>query len=564
MENQKLAEMFNKLADALEFKGENRFKVIAYRKAAQTLSNLTRDIYEIYKEGELEKIPGIGSGIAKKIREYFETGKIKKLEEALSGIPDGLLELLNIPGMGPRTLALAYKHLKVRNLTDLEKVIKTGELARLPQMGEKKVENIKKGIEIYKKAHKRMPLGKAYFIVQEILDYMQRLPFVKRIEPAGSFRRMKETVGDLDFLVMSNRPEEVMKEFTSLPIVKRVLASGETKSSILIENDFQIDLRVIEEKSWGAALQYFTGSKSHNIKLRSIAKEKGLKINEYGVFQGEKYIGGKEEREVYEILGLDWIPPEMREDLGEVELAQKHQLPEIVDYDIPGDTHIHSKYSDGVHSIEEIVQKALEFGYRFIAITDHSQSAKYAGGLSPERVIQRNKEIEALQKKYPKIKILKGMEVDILADGSLDYSDEILKSLDIVIAAIHIGFKNNPEGRILKAMENPYVNIIAHPTGRLISSRESYEINIDKILKKASELGVVMEINAYYDRLDLNDYNCRKGKQYGVKFVIGTDAHNIESLWQIKFGVGVARRAWLTEEDVLNYQMNWWEKIKRQ
>ncbi len=554
MENQKLAEIFNKIADALEFKDENRFKIIAYRKAAQILSNLTHDIYEYYKKQELEKIPGIGEGIAKKIREYFETGEIKKLKEVTKGIPDGLLDLLNIPSLGPKTLALAYKKLNVKSLQELEKVINDGSLAKLPQMGEKKVENIKKGIELFKKAQERMPIGKAVFIIKEIIDELKKLPEVKRITPAGSYRRMRETVGDLDILVMSDDAKKVMEKFTNLKIVKRVLASGKTKSSIITEQDIQVDLRIIEEKSWGAALQYFTGSKAHNIKLRGIAKDLGYKINEYGVFKGEKYVTGANEEDVYKILGLQFIPPEMREDLGEVELAKNNNLPDIVKYEnFPGDFHIHSNYSDGSSSIEEIVKTALNYGYKFVGIADHSQSAKYAGGLSIEKLIERNKEIDRIQKKYPQIKILKAMEVDILGDGSLDYPDDILAQLDIVIAAIHSGFTKNPEKRIMKAMENEYVKIIAHPTGRLIGSRESYQLDLDKIFKKAVETNTALEINAYYERLDLNDYNCRKAKEYGVKFAIGTDAHNVDAMWQIRLGIGVARRAWLTEKDIYNF-----------
>lgn len=554
MENQKLAEIFNKIADALELKNENKFKIIAYRKAAQVLSNLTHNIYDLYKENKLNEIPGVGEGIAKKIKEYFETGKVSKLEEVTKDIPEGLFKLLNIPSLGPKTLALAYKELGVKNIEELEKSINDGTLAKLPQMGEKKVENIKKGLEYFKKSQQRLPIGKAFFIVDEIINELKKLPEVKMIEPAGSFRRMKETIGDLDILVMSNKSEKVMECFTNLNMVERVIASGKTKCSIMSKHKIQVDLRIIEEKSWGAALQYFTGSKSHNIKLRGIAKDLGYKINEYGLFKGDKYIAGATENEIYQKLGLQFIQPEMREDIGEIELAKKNQLPDLVPYDnFPGDFHIHSNYSDGKSSIESIVKEALNYGYKFVGIADHSQSAKYAGGLSIEKLIARNKEIDEIQKRYPHIKILKAMEVDILGDGSLDYPDDILAQLDIVIAAIHSGFKKEPEKRILKAMENKYVKIIAHPTGRLLSSRESYEIELENIFKKAAETDKILEINAYYDRLDLNDYNCRKAKEYGVKFAIDTDAHNIDSMWQIKLGIGVARRAGLTKNDIYNF-----------
>ncbi|MBN1899609.1 MAG: DNA polymerase/3'-5' exonuclease PolX [Spirochaetes bacterium] len=555
MENQKLAQMFDKIADALEIKGENRFKIIAYRKASQILNNLTSDIYDHYQNDELQKIPGIGEGIAKKIKEYFETGQIKKLKEAFQGLPESLLDLLSIPSLGPRTVALAYQKLKVKNLQDLEKAIRNGSLASLPGMGEKKIDNIMKGIEFLKKALGRIPLGKAFVMVNELLKELSGWEEIKQISPAGSYRRMKETVGDIDILVTSDDPKKVMDQFTALDIVARVKAKGPTRSSIETDEGFQVDLRIVDDTSFGAALQYFTGSKAHNVKLRSLAKDKGLKINEYGVFKDEKYVAGKTEEQVYQALGLEFIPPEMREDLGEIELAQK-KIPRIISYDhFPGDLHIHSTYSDGESSLKEIVEEAMKYGYKFVGIADHSKSVKYAGGLSIEKLLEKNDEIDKLQKQYPKIRILKAAEVDILIDGSLDYPDHILSQLDVVIAAIHTGFSNDPEGRILKAMDNQYVHIIAHPTGRLLSQREAYNVDMDKLLEKASRSKKAMEINAYWDRLDLNDYDCRKAREHGVKLAIGTDSHHISGMWQMVLGIGVARRAWLTKKDIYNFDI---------
>lgn len=557
--NQEIAEIFEKIADALEFKGENLFRVNAYRKAARVLSELPEDIEELWKNGKLEEIPGIGKGMAEKIEEYLKTGKMKKYEEAISGIPDGLLELLNIPNLGPKTLSLAYKKLNVKNLDDLKRVIEDGSLAKLSRMGEKKVENIKKGIQLYEEGTSRIPLGIALPIVEEIINSLKNL--TEKIAPAGSLRRMKETVGDIDILATGKDHKKIIETFTSLPMVKDVLAKGETKASVIVkQHNLQVDLRVIDKGCYGAALQYFTGSKAHNIKLRGMAKEKGLKISEYGVFKGDKKIAGETEEEVYEILGLKWIPPELREDRGEVEAALKDELPVLVKKeDIKGDFHVHSKYSDGVDDIRKIAEFAKKLGYHYIGICDHSKTSKIAGGLDEDALKRRNEEIDRINEEIKGIKVLKGMEVDILQDGSLDYPDKILEELDFVIAAIHQGFKKNVTERIKKAMENPFVDIIAHPTGRLLSGREGYEVRIEEIMEYAAEMGVALEINAYFDRLDLNDINVLKAKKMGIKLAIGTDAHNVGMLRYMDLGIGVARRGWLEKENLLNtYE---WEDV---
>jgi len=565
MKNKEIASIFSRIADALEIKGEMQFKVIAYKKAARILEDLTEDIETIAREKSLKKIPGIGEGMAKKIEEYLETGKMKKYAEALSGLPEGLLELLEIQGMGAKTIHLAHKELGVKSLDGLKKVIEDGSLAKLFGMGEKRVENIKKGIEIYEKAQERIPIYDAITLVDEVIEYLKKAAHVGHLSPAGSLRRMKETVGDIDILATGKKGAEVIHHFTRFPGVSKVLAEGETKGSVLVATDKgerQVDLRIVDESQFGAALQYFTGSKAHNIKLRAMAREKGLKISEYGVFKGKKKIAGFTEEEVYKALGLPLIPPELREDRGEIELALEGNLPKVVEMtDIKGDLHVHSKYSDGNLTLKELAELARGMGYKYIAICDHSQSARYAGGLSASRLQEQAKEIERLNLGLKNLRILKGIEVDILFDGKLDFPDDVLKKLDFVIAAIHSGFKRNVTERMIKAMDNPWVSIIAHPSGRLISRREGYDVDLEKVLLAAKEKGKALELNAYYDRLDLNEFYLKKAKESNVKIGIGTDTHSAKGLQMMRFGVGIARRAWLEKKDILNCLS--YEKLKK-
>jgi DNA polymerase (family 10) len=564
MKNKEIASILSRIADALEIKGEMSFKVIAYKKASRILEDLTEDIETIAKEKRLQKIPGIGEGMAKKIEEYLATGQMKKYAEALSGLPEGLLKLLEIQSMGAKTIHLAHKELGVKSLDDLKKVIENGSLAKLFGMGDKRVENIKKGIEIYEKAQERIPIYDAITLVEEVMEYLKKEPQIGHISPAGSLRRMKETVGDIDILATGKKGAEIIRHFTRFPGVSKVLAEGETKGSVLISTETgerQVDLRIVDESEYGAALQYFTGSKSHNIKLRAMAREKGLKISEYGVFKGQKKIAGRTEEEVYKALGLPLIPPELREDRGEIELALKGNLPQVVEIsDIKGDLHVHSKYSDGNLTLKELAELSQAMGYKYIALCDHSQSARYAGGMAVERLLEQTKEIDRLNQGLKNFRILKGAEVDILFDGKLDFPDEVLKKLDFVIAAIHSGFKRNVTERILKAMDNPWVSIIAHPTGRLISRREGYEVDLEKVLQAAKEKGKALELNAYYDRLDLNEFYLKKAKENNIKIGIGTDTHYAKGLQMMRFGVGIARRAWLEKKDILNCLS--YEKLK--
>ena len=553
MKNKELADIFDRWANILEFMGDNPYHIRAYRNAARLIRDLSEDIEVLAREGKLIKLPGIGQRLQSKILEFLRTGKIEEFEKLKASVPDTIFTLLDIPGVGPKTVKLLYDRLGIRSLEDLKRAIERGDLLKLPGFGPKKVEKIRKGIELFEKASGRILLGIAVFIADGIINQLKEHSAVERISVAGSTRRMKETVGDIDILA-TGKNLEIIDAFVNLPNVKEVLWKGTKKATVIVEEGEQVDLRVIEPDSYGSALQYFTGSKSHNIHLRTICIKQGYKLNEYGLFKGDVKIAGRTEEEIYEALGMDTPPPEIREDTGEIEAALEHRLPELIDYgDMKGDLHIHSNWSDGASTIEEIALKAIEMGYKYIAITDHSKSLRVANGLSEEDLLKRNEEIDRLNKKFQgKIKILKGTEVDILPDGSLDYNDEILSQLDFVVAAIHSRFTQDNTKRILKAMENPYVNAIAHPTGRVIGQRESYPVDIEAVIKKAAETGTALEINAYYNRLDLKDVHCRLAVKYGAKLVISTDSHHVDHMWMIKLGVGTARRGWVEKKDVIN------------
>lgn len=556
MKNAEIAAAFDRIADALEIKGESGFKVQAYRKAARVLSDLTEDVARVAAEGRLETVPGIGSGIARKIVEYLETGGMARLREALAAVPAGLLELLEIPGLGGKTVHLMQEELGIKGLSDLKRVIADGSLAGLRGMGAKKVDNLRRGIETRDRVRERISIYEASLIADAVVAHLAESPLVGRAAAAGSLRRMKETVGDIDILATGRDGAAIIRRFAASPETVRVLAEGGTKGSILVRTgstERQVDLRIVKESEYGAALLYFTGSKDHNIKLRGMAKDRGLKISEYGIFKGTKRLAGKTEEDVYRVLGLPWIPPEMREDRGEIELALEGRLPAIVDAkDIRGDLHVHTNASDGTMTLGEVAERAKALGYAYVAICDHSRSVKYAHGLSLERLSNQMREIDRLNRGEKGFRLLKGSEVDILADGSLDLPDEVLAKLDFVVAAVHSGFRKNVTARMLKAMENPFVTTIAHPTGRLISGREGYDVDIDKVLNGAKKLGKALELNAYFDRLDLDDRNLKKAREMGVRISIGTDTHGPGGLEMMRFGVGVARRAWLSRRDILN------------
>jgi len=556
MKNRELATLFERMADILEFKGENPFKVSAYRKASRIMGDLTQDIEEIAESGTLKDVPGIGEGMAQKIVEYLKTGKVLKYEEARKGISDELIAIMDIPGMGPKTLSILHHEKGIGSLSQLEKAVENGSLIGFPGIGEKKVENIKRGIQLLNQSKGRMNLGMAFPLAKRIVETLRQKTGSQKIEWAGSLRRMKENIGDIDILATGIDREKITYTFTHLPEVREVLASGETKASIVAEGGTQIDLRVVEEDSYGAALQYFTGSKGHNIRLRGIAKSRGIKINEYGVFKGERKIGGKEEEEVYRALGMAWIEPELREDRGEIEAAQDGCLPKLVqESEIKGDLHVHSKWSDGTSSIEEIAKAAQKRGYQYVAICDHSKSLKIAHGLDESRLMKQMEEIDRLNEKLKGFQILKGSEIDILTDGTLDLSEKALEKLDFAVAAIHSGFKQDKEKmtkRIIRALENPHVHVLAHPSGRLLGARDPYEVEIDELMETAKRHGKALEINAYFERLDLDDIHCRKAKEMGIRVAIGTDSHGLDQMWMISLGIAVARRGWLETADILN------------
>lgn len=560
MKNKEVVELLEEIADLLALHGETVFRVRAYQRVAQQIDGLTRSIEEIVAEGKLREIPGIGEGIAEKITEFINTGSLKYLEDLKKKTPVGLLEIMKVPGLGPKTTKLLYDTLKIKNLDDLERAAKEGKLHNLPHLGVKSEENIIHGISFLKQeGRERILLSEAHLVAEAILNELKKVSGVEQISVAGSLRRQKETVRDIDILCTAKQSESVMSAFVKLPQVKEVLAQGVTKSSVRLENGIQCDLRVVEPEQFGSALQYFTGSKEHNVALRILANKNGYTISEYGLFKigdEKRPLAGATEESIYKKLGLSYIPPELRENRGEIEAAAKGKLPSLIELkDIKGDFHVHSHYSDGAASIETIGEVAMRFGLEWIVLADHSQSLKVAHGVGIKDLSRRRAEIEKWNSKNKSLHIFCGTELDILSDGSLDYTDNVLADFDFVIAAIHIGFKQSEEQitqRVIAAMENPYVRVIVHPTGRLINKREAYKINIEKILLAAARTRTAIEINAFPERLDLTDVNCIRAKQLGVKLAIGTDAHAPEQLAFMPYGVSVARRGWLEKKDVLN------------
>jgi len=568
MKNQFVAEILYKIADLLDLKGEIFFKSRAYRMAAQTIEVMEEDIETIVRGDRLQSIPGIGEALAKKITEMVETGKLEYFERLKKEIPEGLLDLLEIPGLGPKKVAALYQNLGITTVDELRKSCMNGELRDLDGFGEITEQNILRGIQLIEKTSGRALLNVAYADGNNYLDYLKKCDKIDKISIAGSLRRMKETIGDVDILASSDYPDEVMDYFVRYEDVDRVLLKGSTKTSVLLNDNLQVDLRVVKNESYGAALQYFTGSKEHNVAMRSLAIKKGYKLNEYGLFkkQNDKYVVGKTEGEIYKKLGLPYIEPELRENRGEIETGKNRNLPDLVEYtDILGDFHVHSIWSDGSDSIETIAQFAKKLGYSFVGITDHSQSLKIANGLPEARVEKKINEIRKLNQKMSDFKIFCGTECDIKSDGTLDYSDRILKKFDFVYVGIHSAFKMDRKDmtkRITNGMENEYVNFLAHPTGRLIGRREPYEVDIERIIDTTKETDTFLEINAFPDRLDLKDIHVKLAKEKGVKFVLGTDSHSVINLSFMRFGTATARRGWLKKKDIINtYSLQDIEKI---
>jgi DNA polymerase (family 10) len=569
--NSELAEIFHRMASCYRYQGkEERFRALAYEGASRTMNNLKEDVSVFAKDVKsLDQLSGIGESIAEKIIEFLETGKIKTYEKLKKEIPEELLDLMDINGFGPATVKTLHEKLKINNRDDLVAAIENGKLAKLKGFGAKKIENMKRGLKLFKESHARMLLSEGLGTGNEILNEVLKISGIKKAALAGSLRRKKETIGDIDIIATAERKnwKKVVAKFISIPQCGSILASGETKASILLtKSNTQVDLRLVNDHEYGSALLYFTGSKEHNIQLRLLAKESGWKLNEYGLFDEKtnKRLAGKTEEEVYHYLNLQFIPPELREQRGEIAIAAKKKLPELLEIkDIKGDMQMHSTWSDGTEEIETIAKYILkEFpDYEYIVMTDHSPSERIAGGLSPAEFRKQFVEIDRVNKKIGKDLVKKGVEVDIMADGSLDLPDDLLEKFDWVVASIHTGFTKDNTDRLLKACEHPMVHCIGHPSGRLIGKRESYPVNWEKLFKKAVATGTAIEINAQPDRLDMKDELVKTAIEEGVTITISTDSHSLKQFDNMSLGVAVARRGWCSKENILN--TNSWKKIEQ-
>lgn len=558
MDNSEIAAVFDEIADLLDLQGV-AFKPVAYRRAARNIESMEMSINEVAADGKIEDIPGVGKAMAKKIEELISTGKLAYLDDLRSEVPPGLVELLRIPDVGPKTALVLYNELGITSMATLKDAVLNHRLHGIKGFGQKTEERILQGIRTVESKGGRTLMGVALPIAEAFVDYLKEALPLDKISLAGSLRRGRETVGDIDILVGDDKPVAVMDAFVSYPEVSELLMKGPTKSSVRLRNGLQVDIRAVDSKSWGAALCYFTGSKEHNVSMRRIGVEKGLKLNEYGLFERESgtMVAGGTEGEVYEALGLRYVEPEIREDSGELEAAKHGTLPALVSRtDVRGDFHVHTSWSDGANKIEDVVSAALAKGYDYIAITDHSQSLRIANGLSPERL---RKQIDIVRKTDElfggRIRVLAGSEVDIRADGSLDFPSSLLKNLDIVIGSVHSRFKmekNEMTKRVVDAVSSGQLDILGHPTGRLIGKRAPYALDLEKVFSAARDSGVCMELNSFPDRLDLADVSCRHAMNSGVKVAIATDAHSVEQMDYIKYGIVTARRGWLEAKDVLN------------
>ncbi len=555
--NNDIAEIFNKIADLLEIDGENPFRVRAYRNAAITIENLSQDAADIIKKGEdLTKLPGIGHDLAEKINNIVNKREIELLKKLEEKIPVDLTNLMHISGLGAKKIKKLYDALNIKNIDELAQAAQQKKVQKVPEFSVKTEEHILEEISKIKKEYNRIKLSIADQYVLPIVEYLKKNQNIQNIEIAGSCRRRQETIGDIDILVTCESNHKVMDEFVSYEDVQKILSKGETRSSIILKSGIQVDLRVVPQKSYGAALHYFTGSKSHNIAIRKLAKQKKWKVNEYGLFEGENFIAGESEEGIYKKFGLPYIEPELRENRGELEAAAKGKLPKLIKLsDIKGDLHVHTTATDGHNSLEEMAEAAQKRGYEYIANTEHSKHVTVAKGFDAKKLAEQIKIIDKFNENLKNFTVLKSIEVDILEDGSLDLPDKILKELDIVVCAIHYKFnlpREKQTERILRAMDNPYFNIFAHPTCRLINEREPYEIDMEKIMKKAKESNCILEINSQPSRLDLNDIYCKIAKEMGIKFAISTDSHNTSGYDYMRYGIGQAKRGWIEANDVIN------------
>ncbi len=558
MNNAAIAQVFQDMADLLELKGDNPFKIRAYQKAARTIETLPEELDQVMQEGRLREIPGVGEAISSKITELLTSGKLEAYEKLRAEFPEGIINLMTIPGVGPKTALRLSRELGISNVDELEKAILEGQVASLYRLGEKTADNILHHIQTMRRKDRRIPLGDALPLAEEIVAALEKQTGVRNLTPAGSLRRFKETIGDIDIMGSADDPESVIKGFVRLPMVQEVLAQGPTKASVIVKSGLQVDLRMVEHDSYGSLLQHFTGSKEHNVALRERAVRQGLSLSEYGITVAktgeiEKFTT---EEAFYRRLGLQYIPPELREAHNEIELAEKRELPELIEVsDIKGDFHVHTGWSDGHDTIETMANAARARGYKYMAITDHSAGRGIAHGLNEERLRQQMAGIKDLNRKLKGIRLFTGIEVDIRADGVLDYPDELLGEIDVVVAAVHSAMGQDKEKmtkRLIRALENPHIDILAHPTCRLIGERDPIEVDLEDIFKAAVRTNTALEINAMPARLDLKDIHVLRAKELGVKLVICTDSHRAEHFELIRFGVGVARRGWCEAGHILN------------
>ena len=558
MDKHQVAQVLNEIAQLLELKGENPFKVRAYENAARIVEGLSADLTDLIESGRLTEIRGIGKNMSEHIAELVKTGRLKEYEGLRKSVPPGVMEMLRIPGLGPKKARYLWESKKIKTVAELERTCKQHKLAGAPGFGTKTEEKILEGINTIRRFAGRHLYAEALMASREILNQVRKWPEVKRAEVAGSIRRCKELVKDIDILAATDKPDRVMERFVSLPQVERVVQHGKTKSEVMLTSGIQSDLRAISNEEYPFALHYFTGSKNHNVAVRTLAKKANIKMSEYGLFKGksQKTIPCKDEAAVFKTLGLAYIEPELREDTGEVQAAMKGRLPKLVEQgDLKGAIHVHTTYSDGTATIAQMAQAARTRGYSYLVIADHSQAVTVAGGMKPAEAKKQQKEIDALNKKLKGFRVLKGIEVDILSDGSMDYDDELLATFDVVIGAIHSRFgmsEKEMTARIIKGISNPHVDILSHPTGRLLLSRDPYAVDLKKVIDAAAKSNTAMEINAHPLRLDLEWMWCKYAKERGVKMAICTDAHTPAGLEDTAYGLSIARKGWLEKGDILN------------
>ena len=565
MNNKAIAKMLREIADMLQIKGEIIYKQLAYRRAADSIEALGRDLHEIWQEGKLRDVPGIGQALEAKLDEIYRTGRMEYYDNLQEEIPAGVVSMMAIPDVGPKTAKLIWETLGLTSVAEVEQAARQGRLRDLPGLGERSEQRILEGIESLNRRSDRIPLGMAWPVAAELMAAMDDAVSPLALGTAGSLRRMRETIGDIDLLAAAEDTERVTEALAKLPQVAEVSLQGPTKATVVLHNGLQVDLRVLEPPHWGAALQYFTGSQAHNVALRELARDQGLSLSEYGFkTEGGELLTCPTEEEVYQRLGLPWIPPELRENRGEIEAAAQDKLPALITMsDLRGDLHMHTTWSDGAATVEEMVQAAQALGHEYIVLSDHTQSLGVANGLDWERFQAQREEITQVQERYPGIRILQGAELEIRADGALDLDDDRLAQLDVVIASVHTGLRQDEAtitARALQAIRNPHVDILGHPSGRLLGQREASAINLNAVIQAAAETGTLLEVNSIPDRLDLNDVYIREAIRAGVKLAINSDAHSVGGLESLRFGVATARRGWAEAHDVANTLP--WEELR--